>query len=765
MGTSAQASTPAPRRSATSPWPLDAPVELPFDLPFDLSPAKLQRPTIRPGIVRRTGALARISAAGRVSVISIVAPAGYGKSTLLTQWAGLVGAGAAWISCDSGDNDPAVLLTCLAAALVHVGAVDPAVTRTAGQAAGLTAVPALMEAIRPDAQPAVIAFDHLEEITNLECHDVLTEFVLRLAPGWQVAMASRHPLPLPVARLRTQGRVLEIGARDLAMTAEETASMLADAGIPAAEATVEQLAGRTEGWPVGVYLTSLGLRRGTHLPVDVGAAPAERSVTDYLRAEILDQTTDDEMTFLTRTSLLPRLCGALCDETVERRGSAELLERLERRNLLVVPLDRHRTWYRYHHLLQELLEEELRRREPEIVPRLHARAAAWFEANGLADEAIEHAQAAGDTGRVARLVLDRMQSVWASGRVDTVLRWVTWFEDEEVLDCHPQIALHGALILALLGRAEDAERWAAIAEHAAPEALASDGSTMLGLHAYLRAILARDGVEAMRRDARVGFAELAPTSPYRATMLYTEGLADLLDGHPERADPILAHAVDVAVRAGALPLAVLVLAEQCIVAAASDDWTRVAGYVDRAVSMVVAGGFEDYWTTALVDAWAARLAVHQGDVDEARRYAGQTARLRPLLVYSIPVVPVQVLLELTRVYIGLGDAGGADATLRQAEDILGKRSQLGVLHDQARALREEVERVVTGRGGTSSLTAAELRLLPLLRTHLSLAQIGDRLHLSRSTVKTQTNSIYRKLGASSRGEAVSRSRELGLDLR
>jgi LuxR family transcriptional regulator, maltose regulon positive regulatory protein len=756
MGTSAPASSPPPQRTVPAP--------LPFELPLGLPASKLQRPPIRPGIIWRTRPLAQIEAAGPVSVISIVAPPGYGKSTLLTQWAAGMAASGAWISCDAGDNDPAVLLTCLAVAFAQVGAIDPLMIRTAGQSAAITAVPTLMEAMRPQAHPSIIALDHLEEITDRECHDILTEFILRLPPGWQVAMASRHALPLPVARLRTQGRILEIGARDLAMTVDETRSLLADAGIPPAAASAEELVGGTEGWPIGVYLSSLWLKRGTHRTAEPGIPIVERSVTDYLRAEILDQTSDDELTFLTRTSLLPRMCGALCDETVGRGGSGRLLEQLEQRNLLVVPLDRHRTWYRYHRLLQELLEAELRHREPDIVPLLHARAAAWFEANGLADEAIEQAQMAGDSSRVARLVLDRMQPVWASGRVDTVLNWVTWFEREELLGCYPEIALHGALLLALLGRAEEAERWAAIAEQAAPETLASDGSTMRGLLAYLRAILARDGVEAMRRDARVGLAELAPTSPYRATMLYTEGLADLLDGHAEHAEPILGYAVDVAIEMGALPLAALVLAERCIAAGGRGDWTPVSSNADRAASMVDAGGFEDYWTSALVYAWAARAALHRGDPAAAQRHAAQAARLRPLLVYSIPVVPVQALLELTGVYIGLGDPGGADAALRQAEDILRERPQLGVLQGQARRLRARVEHVVTDPAGTSSLTTAELRLLPLLRTHLSLAQIGERLHVSRSTVKTQTKSVYRKLSVSSRSEAVSRSRELGLDL-
>jgi LuxR family maltose regulon positive regulatory protein len=247
-------------------------------------------------------------------------------------------------------------------------------------------------------------------------------------------------------------------------------------------------------------------------------------------------------------------------------------------------------------------------------------------------------------------------------------------------------------------------------------------------------------------------------------MLYTEGISYLLDGDAEHADLILGNAVHHAARADALPLVPLVLAERCIAAAHRDDWPTIDAYVEQAVSIVGEGGFEDYWTSALVYAWAARAALHRSDLAAARDYAARAARLRPLLVYSIPVVPVQALVELARVYIGLGDSGGADAALRQAEDILAERPHLGALPEQARLLRASLDQILGDPVGASSLTAAELRLLPLLRTHLSLSQIGERLHLAHSTVKTQTSSIYGKLQVSSRSEAVGRARELGLDL-
>jgi LuxR family maltose regulon positive regulatory protein len=270
-------------------------------------------------------------------------------------------------------------------------------------------------------------------------------------------------------------------------------------------------------------------------------------------------------------------------------------------------------------------------------------------------------------------------------------------------------------------------------------------------------------MDEMRRDAQIAWEGLSPASPYRATMLHTEGVSYLVQGDHDRADPILAHAFDVATGANAFPLAALILAERCIVAAQRDRWTDVETLAQRAVSLVEAGRFEDYWTSALVYAWAARAALQRGDVPEARYYVGRAARLRPLLTYALPVVSVQALLELARSYIALADPGGAAAVLRQVHDILQQRPDLGVLPRLADDLQSKLAKIKAVAAGASSLTAAELRLVPLLSTHLSFREIGDRLYLSTNTVKTQAYSVYKKLGVSSRSDAVKRMRELDLD--
>lgn len=733
-------------------------------LAFALIESKFHPPGVRPGIVVRTALVERL-AATRVPVITVAAPPGYGKTTLMSQWAERIGSRAAWLSCDDGDNDPVVLLSALAVALDRIGRVDPSIfSALASAGADITVVPRFVSAVASVQPPVTVLLDQAEAVTNRQCLNTIAEFALRLPPGWQLGLASRTAVPLPTARLRAQGGILEVTADDLSMGPREADSLLKGAGVEADEASVRDLLQRTEGWPAGLYIAALAIKSGSRNS-DVGFTFTGDDVYmgDYLRSELLDRISGAEASFLIRTSVLDRMCGSLCDAILEETGSTAVLEQMEARNLLVIPLDRHREWYRYHHLLRDLMRAELRRREPDLIQDLNFRAAAWFEANAMPEAAIDHAQAAGDYDRVARLILELQQPVWASGRVETVLRWMDWLRDIPSAEYYGAIAVHGSLIFALLGQPAEAERWAAAAERASPAGVLPDGSTMEATLAYLRAILCRTGIGEMRRDARIAWEGLSPASPYRATMLYTEGISYLLEGDLARAEPILARALDLATQAGSLPLAGMILAEQCGVAAERDDWPEVTTLARRAATIVETGHFGDYWTSALVYAWASRASAYQGDVGQARFYLGRASRLRPLLTYALPVVSVQALLEMTRSYIALADPEGAAAVLAQVHDILQQRPDLGVLPELAGQLQASLATANARAVSASSLTAAELRLLPLLATHLSYQEIGERLFVSKNTVKTQAYSAYRKLRVSSRSEAVVRTRELGLD--
>jgi LuxR family transcriptional regulator, maltose regulon positive regulatory protein len=726
--------------------------------------SKLHIPVGRAGIVVRSVLVDRLVAENAPPVVSVVAPPGYGKTTLLAQWADRRPARVAWVSTDDRDNDPTVLLASIAVALNRIEPIDPSVFRAlTSPGAAITVPPRLVSAIAAMREPVTLVLDHFEAVTNRECLDAIAELALGLPAGSHLAIGSRERLPLPAARLRAQGGVLEIGVDELAMGEQEAALLLDGAGVEAVETNVRELVARTEGWPVGLYLAALAMKAGSPRS-DAGLTLTGEDwfVGDYLRSEFLDRLSRTEVSFLTHTSVLDEMCGPLCDATLGRARSGAVLEALESRNLLVIPLDRHRDWYRYHHLFRELLAAELRRREPELVPELHLRAATWCEANGLPEIAIEHAQAAGDADRVSRLVLNTANPVWASGRADTVLRWMEWFDTQGVVERYPGIAVHGALMFALMGRPGQTERWAAAAEHTPSSGTLADGNTMEGTVAYLRALLCRDGVDAMRRDAQIAANGLSPTSPYHAAMLHAEGVAHLLAGDPDRADAVFARTVEVATSARNLPFVPVVLAERGIIAIERDDWPGAEGFAARAEAIMRDGDFDEYWTSALVYAWLARVASHRGDVARGREYLTRAARLRPLLTYALPVVSAQALLEMSRAYIMLADPAGSRAVLRQVHDIFQQRPDLGGLPGHAAELRRQLDAFRGDAPGASSLTTAELRLLALLPTHLSFREIGERLFVSRHTVKTQAISIYRKLGVSSRSEAIERVHELGL---
>ena len=693
-------------------------------------------------------------------VIAVVAPPGYGKSTLLAQWARRRGSRVAWVSCDQVNDDPRSLWSAVTAAL---GAPPP----TGGPPwddpeGGDPVVDQGTRTLGLTATPAAIVLDQLEALSSEESRRFVATFAGALPAAWTLALASRDELPLQEARMQVEHRLIEVGTHDLAMSLAEATRLLAAAGVEQSDGRTRQLVAHTEGWPAALYLAALAIRSDV-MPADGAFTGTDRLMSDYLRSEVLDRLSGSQREFLLRTSILERLNGPLCDAVAGGTDGTRLLDRLDRRNLLVMPLDGRGEWYRYHHLLRDVLHAELRTDSPHLLPALHTKAAEWFEANDDPDRAIDHAYMAGDTEHFQRLVLTAMQPAWASGQIDTVLAWVERLGRRGPAPHTPAMIAHGALIFALLGRPGDAERWAAVAESLPSTGTLPDGSTVEGTLAYLRANLCRHGPAAMRADSAAALEGLGPASPYRATMVHTQGLSYLLEGDLDNADASFAHAYDLAISLGTSPLSSLVLAEQFQVAVERDEWTAAGSLIKRSLEIVSRGPFDEYWTSALPFASAARAAAHRGDMSEAREHARRAARLRPLLTYALPVVSVQALVELARAYLALVDPAGARAVLQQARGILQQRPDLGTLATATLGVDERVSQITAATPvGASSLTAAELRLVPLLPTHLTYPEIGERLFISRHTVKTQAGSVYRKLGASSRKEAVERIAELGL---
>jgi LuxR family maltose regulon positive regulatory protein len=322
-------------------------------------------------------------------------------------------------------------------------------------------------------------------------------------------------------------------------------------------------------------------------------------------------------------------------------------------------------------------------------------------------------------------------------------------------------------VCALKGRPAAADRWADLAERLSGALSTEDGAGRLVMwRTTARAMMCRHGVERMRREVEEG-AEHIPGAGSASDTEYSmrtflSGVANLLLGDAETAEARLTDAIELTDERSRTPAFTVALAYRALLAVGRGDWQDGATSVERALSVIRSHRIESYITSGLVFAVAARVALHRGDLGLARAHLGEAQRLRPLFSHAIPWYAVETQLQMAEVSIGLGDAGAARQFVRDAEAVLRRRPDLGALGKRTDELRGRLGTLTSAGGDTSTLTSAELRLLPLLMTHLTVAGIADRLFLSRHTVKSQLWSLYRKLGVHTRSEAVVRARELGL---
>jgi LuxR family maltose regulon positive regulatory protein len=734
---------------------------------FPILESKLTPAPTRPGLVSRVQLLDWLEASAGTPVVAICAPAGYGKTMLAVEWAGRDPRPFVWLSVDGHDNDPAVLLTYLAVGLDRVEPIDPMVLdilASRGASIPQAVLPRLGAALASKALPVVLVLDDVHLLHDRESLDAVAVLVDHLPPGSQLAVTSRGEPPLPVARWRAEGRLAELGQRELAMSPAEAGLLLAAARVELADAEVAELTLRTEGWPVALYLAALSIK--TQHPrngAGVGLSGRDRFLVDYLQSALLSRLSPTEVQFLTRTAVLDRLSGPLCDAVLNTTGSAAVLASLERSNLLVVPLDRQRAWYRYHPLFRELLRGELERSEPEQVGELILRAARWCQDHGPVEAAVGYAMEAGDADLAARGVEQAAIGVYRSGRLATVQRWFDWFDDHDRIHQYPAVAMLGAWIQALGGHAAAAERWADAAERGSYAGMLPDGSTSIeGWRALLRAKLCRHGVRQMRADAELALTLIPVGSLWRAPAELLLGISHLLAGDLGVADRVLAEAFEVAQDTGATVAASVALAERAILAIGRQDWQVAETLVEQARSVISRAHLEECVTSLVLYAAGARVAIHQGSLDQAEQDLARARQLRPQATHALPYYSVQARLELARAHLALADMGAAQGVLREVEDLLRWRPDLGTLGRQASQLRSQLDQLRGDAIGAATLTTAELRLLPLLGTHLSFREIGQRLYLSQHTVKSHAMSIYHKLGVSSRGQAVQRVQEIGL---
>jgi LuxR family transcriptional regulator, maltose regulon positive regulatory protein len=727
---------------------------------FDIVRAKIELPDVRPDSVHRAALVNRLRVTRSRRLVTVFGPAGYGKTTLLAQWAERDGRPFAWVSVDDRDNDAVVLLRHVAASLARTTSLDPAVfeaLRGRRRSIWTMALPRLTHAVASLDTPTVIVLDNASRLSSKESLEAVASLAEHIPTGSALVLGGRSRPRIPLSGLRSEGRLVEIGPDLLAFGRREAQLVLQRAGLELSDAQLGVLLERTEGWPAGLCLVVRAVLDDDLAGSEVtGLGGDDRYLAEFFRSECLSELDSDDQAFLVRASVLDRMSGSLCDAVLGRSDSGRRLEALATANVFLVPLDRHGESYRLHGLFRDMLSRELKLREPRRVSALNRRAAEWHEKQGRPDAAIDYALAAGNLDDAARLVASCALRAFQSGGAATVERWLQAFAVPGRLQHYPSVAAAGALVHALRGRLPDAESWLAIAERGQTR----DSRPLISLG---RAAICREGVEEMVSDADRAVASLPLESDWRALALLVQGASYALAGDNEGAGEALAAAVDEAQRRKAGAVQIAAMSEQALVAAVSAHDEAADALALEAHELAAGRNQLGAATDALELAVATRALLRRARWEEAQVELTSLKRLVPSLRGAVPWLAVQSLLELARAEITLRDMEGARQALGAVGQILRRRPFLGLLVVQALELEHEVGAMAASyRGAESALTAAELRLLPFLTTHLSFREIGEQFFVSRNTVKTQAISIYRKLGVSSRSQAIAEALRLGL---
>src|SRR5437588_1521367 len=539
-------------------------------MPTPILATKLYIPRLRPNVVSRPRLIERLHEGLHRNLTLIAAPAGFGKTTLVSEWLAGGARPTAWLSLDEGENDPARFLTYLVAAL-----------RTIAPTLGEGVLGALQSPQPPPPEAMLTAL--LNDLTTISDHLVLvlddyhvldakavdhalTFLLEHLPPQMHLVIATREDPPLPLARLRARGHLTEVRAADLRFTPSEAAAFLNQVmGLDLSAEDIAALERRTEGWIAGLQLAAISLQGREDVPGFIRAfTGSHHFVLDYLLEEVLGQQDARLQTFLLHTSILHRMSGPLCDAVLldpSASGQATL-EHLERANLFLVPLDNERRWYRYHHLFADLLRQRLHQSfvsspgdAESQVNELHRRASVWYEDHGLEIEAFHHAVAANDVEHATRLVEGKGMPLQFRGAVTPVLHWLESLP-KTVLDARPSLWVMYASALSMTGQLTGVEPKLQAAEAALQGAEPDDQTrNLVGHIAAIRPLLAaaQNQVETIIAQSRRALEYLHPDNlAVRTATIWKLGIAYQLQGQRAAASQAYAEAIAVSEASGNL---------------------------------------------------------------------------------------------------------------------------------------------------------------------------------------------------------------------
>ncbi len=697
--------------------------------------------------------------------MSITAPSGYGKTITALLWEQADDRPFAWVQLDALDDDAVHLCQHIALALDHVEAIDSRALRALtgpGRSVDLDLLPALIRCLE-DRPPNVLLLDDVHVLTSsasLHCIDALLRGT---PPGGTLGLVGRSVDHLPLAKRRVTDDLLEVGVSDLAMSSREATELFRRAGLDVAADHVDELVERTEGWPAGLHLAELFMRSWGGDGATTAFTGRDRLVGDFLVQEVLSVTPTDVVEFLERSSVLDTMTGPLLDEVLERDDSARLLQSIERSgNLFLKPLDNDGVRFRYHHLFAELLRDRLEVSSPLLARELERRASVVLEAHGDIDRAVRHAARAGDEPRASDLILSHAAALTFHGRIERLAMWLDLL-GEGAMTRSPSAAVAWAWLGVASGDGALAERALRAAARFDPATPLPDGSpSVRAAIAAVKAVAARDGVPGVLRDTEIVRAEGGPgENPWWVFATVVQGSAHSMVGEHglarQRLEESLPFLDGVPMyEAGAL-------AHLALLALYDDDLAEADRLATRSVRLVDLHNLECVVFALPVLAIGAVTCARCHRFDEARVLGARAEDALKRIGGLSPRSVVFAKVLLARVSLILGDRAAARALVADGQRARRRDPSAGFLND----LLDELEVIlVSGEGAPTqevqSLTAAELRLLVYLPSNLSLHDIALELNISRNTAKSHSVAIYRKLGVSSRGDAVTSARRIGL---
>lgn len=719
----------------------------------------------RPGILDRRRLTKLFLDDGDASVIGVLAPAGYGKTTAVQLWREADHRDFAWVHLSESDDDPVHLLRHIAAAIHLVSPVTDGLVRVltgVGRAIDTEVLPALGGTIA-ERDPFVLVLDDAHLLVSEAPWAVIQGLLAYLPEGAQVALIGRAMPGLHRVRQRLSGEYVEHDAAELAMDESETLTLFAQDGFDLDSGDLQRIMSQTEGWPAGLGLAVLALRE--HDPAD-GAryfSGHDRLVADYLVEEVLAGVDATTAEFLLRSSVLDQMSPSLLDAVLDREDTARMLDKIERRgNLFLVPLDSQREWFRYHHLFGTMLRKQLEIEFPGELHRLHARASEALESRGDVDGAVRHAVAAGDTGRAADLVLQHTFEAIDQGEAGRLGQWLELLGDAVVLN-HPSAAIASAwhaITVTDVTRLGQAIQAAGTITWEGPLA---DGTPSLAVGvAAVRALAAIEGDEGVMRDTAVVRSGGGPrVNPWWGYATALAGTTASLVGDNARAREMLVAGLGEVTKSPSMEagfLGVLVLVE-----AYTGNLDEAERLTHRAMELCEAHNLEGVVLVIPAYAGAALVAAERGRVDEAHAASLRTRRLLARLGDLSPRSALRGYLALAQAARALGEHAEARSFAAEADRARQRDPSCTFLNELLDRLNEVLAR--TGQDPTSTvapITAAELRILEYLPTHLTQQEIAAAVFVSRNTVKSHTLALYRKLDVSSRSAAVDEARRLGI---